>query len=228
MQGPRSTLVDAARWLALPVLVLGAIAVPVIAQQGAVVFKHFRTYPPGQWSSTMQSYRGGAPFGPPQTTTTCSSPLTPAGAASVARLGNSMAPQCRINVLADEEKKAEYEQLCFAGAGQHRIHTTLHAIDDKTVMVEVESTVGGQESANVRSTARYLGACPAGEAEAAARGPVLPKPSKEDCVQLPQLRQNTEDGIKSCAQIPTEYRTTCNSHLQASMQMLKMMEQSCK
>lgn len=197
-----------------------ALALPVLAQQGAVVFHHFRPYPAGQWTTETQPYRNGQPVGPPVSSTACSAPMSAAREAAIVNLGNAAAPSCTMTTLHDEERTAEYEQVCTLGPNQQITHSIAHAVDDRTITIERRSTLAGQEVANSRSTSHYLGECPAGQAAA-------DKPSPEDCAQLATMRHDTEDALKSCAEQPESTRTTCLARMQAGLRVVQQLERSC-
>ncbi len=197
------------------------------AQQGAVTFKQFKPYPKGQWQQTSQPYRNGAPVGSPITNTTCTSPLTPSAVAAIKNFGNSVAPQCTMRVLADTERTAEYEQVCETAAGTQVNHSTMHAIDDQTITSEVRMSIDGREFSEVRSTLHYQGVCTVPE-----KGPVMPampKPSAEDCAKVSEMRQQAEDGARSCTNMAAADRPpNCEATMQRLLKNVEVLATACR
>lgn len=193
------------------------------AQQAAVTFKHFRTYPAGQWLKELTGTRNGTSMGPPQSMTSCASPLDPRAASAVMRMGNATASICATRVLKDEETTAEYEQSCPVGATQQVTHVVLRAIDDKTMSMETRATVSGIGETVTRTKATYQGPCRAPETTAAA--PAMPK---VDCGDLAELRQNIAAGAAQCAQLPPENRAQCDARLTMGRRALASQEGQCK
>ena len=215
----------------LPATLL-AIALPLLAQQGAVAFKHFHRYPTsGQWATEGHTTMGGKPMGAPVSSTACASPLSPGRLAAIKKMGNDAAPACTITVLRDEERTAEYEQVCTTP--QQTIHSTLHAVDDKTITMEVRLPAPGGAELVTHTTSHYLGACTAAQtadSEAAAAAP-LPsvKLSPEDCAELASNRQQAEEALKNCdaGDFPESERATCRSTMAGLLQRVKTAAQSC-
>ena len=215
----------------LPTTLL-ALALPVLAQQGAVAFKHFHRYPAsGQWATEGYTTMGGKPMGAPVSSTACASPLSPGRVAAIKKMGNDAAPACTITVLRDEERTAEYEQICTGP--RQTIHSTLHAVDDKTIAMEVRYPAPAGSEIVIHTTSHFLGACTAAqtsEAEAANAAP-LPsiKPSPEDCAEIAASRQQAEEGLKGCdsGDFPESERATCRSTMSSLLQRVKGAERSC-
>ena len=215
----------------LPATLL-TLALPLLAQQGAVAFKHFHQYPAsGQWSTEGYTTMGGKPMGAPVSSTACASPLSASRREAIMKMGNDAAPACTINVLRDEERTAEYEQVCTAP--KQTIHSTLHAVDDKTITMEVRIPAPGGAELVTHTTSHFLGACTAAqtaEAQAAATAP-LPsiKPSPEDCAEIASSRQQAEEALKSCdtGDFPESERATCRSTMSGLLQRVKVTQQSC-
>lgn len=216
--------------LAVSVSMVAFSCLPVLGQQGAVSFKHFRVYPQGQWSQEIQAYREGVAVGPPQKSTTCAGPLSAAQAAAVKRMGNDAAPMCRMDVLKDEETVAEYEQTCNIGSQQQVIHSTMRSIDDHTMAIEVRHTVGGHEMSFARITSRYEGVCTAQTAPTTPGLPAMPKPSAEQCAALPAMKSQVEVSTKGCASedMPAASRASCLAAMKGLAGTVQQMEAQCK
>ena len=128
--------------------------------------------------------------------TTCASPISPARRDALMKLGNDAAPAtCKVTILRDEDRTAEAEQVC-TGAPIQTIRTTLHAVDDSTVLSEVRSSTPGNPDTVFHTTSHYLGVCTAAQAadaEAAQHTP-LPSmtPDPETCAGLPGMRQQAK------------------------------------
>ena len=215
----------------LPALL--TLALPLPAQQGAEVFRHFHRYPAsGQWSTETRATRDGKLLAEPMTSTTCASPLSAARLADIIKLSNDIAPTCKLSTIRDEERTAESEQVC-SGPPPQVIHTTLHAVDDTTIDTEVRSAIPGQPETVMQSTSHYLGACTAeqaAEARAAASVP-LPsiKPDAEACAQFAGSRKQADDALKNCetADFPADERVTCRSTMSALLQRVQKLQASC-
>lgn len=159
-------------------------------------------------------------------------PLNAARLAAIKKMGNDAAPACTITVLRDEERIAEYNQVCTYP--KQTIHSTLRAVDDKTIATEISFPAPDGSAIVTHTTSHYLGACtPAqtAEAEAAAATP-LPtiKPSPADCAELASSRQQAEEGLKSCesADFPADMRDRCRTQMQGALKTLAQVERSCK
>lgn len=205
------------------VLLAAALPLASHAQQGAVMFKHFRPYPSGQWLKELTGTRNGASMGPPQSMTSCASPLDPRAASAVMRMGNATATTCATRVLKDEETTAEYEATCPVGATQQVTHVVLRAIDDKTMSLETRTTVSGIGETVTKTKATYQGPCRTPDATAAA--PAMPK---VDCGELAELRQNIAAGAAQCARLPAENRASCDARLAMGRRALAAQEGQCK
>ena len=209
-----------------------ATVLPVLAQGGAVAFKHFHRYPAsGQWSTEGFATLGGKPWGAPVTSTACASPITAARRDAIMKMGNDAAPQCKINILRDEETTAEYEQVCTFP--KTTIHSTMHAVDDKTITEEIRQPAPDGSEMVTHSTSRFLGPCTAAQAAEAEAASAAPLPSMtlsaEDCASFADARKNAEEGLKGCdtADYPEAQRATCKSTMAGALQQVKSMEQRC-
>lgn len=212
------------RWFHVLAVVLLPLA-GAAAQQGATSFKHFHQYPTGQWQQQGQAYRNGAPFGQPISSTNCTGPMSPANAAAIKSLGNSAAVQCTTRVINDTERLAESEQTCDMGGGTQVNHMTMHAVDDKTIAIDVHATLGGREITDVRSTVRYQGSCVPTPVSAM---PAIPKPSAEDCAQIAEIKQQAAESAKSCAAAPASERAGCEAVMQRMTKQVEMLAASCR
>lgn len=208
-------------------LAAAVLSAPLVAQQGAVQFKHFHQYPAtGQWTTEGQSTVNGR-HGTAPSQTTCASPVSASTAAAIKQFGNNVAPTCKISILRDEPTVAESRQVCTFGPSTQTIDTTLKAVDDRTLTVDVHST-NGQQDLLMQSTSHYMGACTTAQTAAAASAPSLLKPNAETCARLPKMREDTLGALTSCKQMPAAYQADCTARVQGSLRMVTMMEQGCK
>lgn len=179
-----------------------------VAQRGAVTFKNFHQYPTGQWQQQAQTYRNGAPFGALISNTTCSGPGTPAQAEAIKQMANTAVSQCTMRVVTDTDRLAESEQICPIGGGTQIHHVTMRAVDDKSRTNEVRMTINGREMSVLRSTLHYQGTCTPAPVGAM---PAMPKPSAEECKEMADMKQKAADGPKTCAELPTANRSSCEA-----------------
>ena len=196
----------------------------VFAQQGAVTFKNFHRYPNGQWQQQGQGSFNGGPMSPMETSTTCSGPLSAAQADAIKQLGNSLASQCTWRVITDTESLAESEQTCALPGGTQVNHMTMHAVDDKTIREETRMSLNGRLMSETRVTTRYQGTC----TPSAAAVPAMPKPSAEDCKQIAEMKQQSAEGAKVCAQLPAANRASCEAAMLAGAKQVEALSAACR
>ena len=197
---------------------------PMAAQQGAVVFHHFRHYPTGQYTTQQQGSVSGLPPSAPVTQTACTVPPTAAQVATSIRVANSAASlqNCTMRVLRDEEKVVEYEQTCHNGPSTQVIHHTMTAIDDKNFKTDTVSKTGALEM-TAHTTVHYDGPCtPAQLAETTAS-----KPTPQECAEIVDSQKEMADSARSCDEAPAGYRDTCKKNLQAANANLKQLLAAC-
>lgn len=198
---------------------------PAHAQHGALVFKHFRTYPSGQWLKELTGTRNNVSMGPPQSMTSCASPLDARAASAATRTGNAAASNCTMKVLKDEETTLEFEQVCPMGSTQQVMHVNVRAIDDKTMTMETRMNLAGMGETVTKIKSTYQGPCKTPDATAAAPMPAGPK---VDCAELAELRQNIQAGVAQCAQLPAANRAQCDARLDMGRRALASQDGQCK
>ena len=199
-------------------------SLPAHAQMAS--FKNFKRYPTsGQWQQDLVGYRDGRALGPPVTTTTCANPLDPKASASMMQAAKGAAPSCTTKVLNDQEQTAEFETICTVGSGVQTLRGQLRAIDDRTLTMDMKSTMPGMPETLMKSKVTYLGACPANAVTASG-----PKPTPADCAELAKMRQDNEaaGGAAQCAQMPPQYRAQCETQMASGTKAMAALEQQCR
>ena len=213
-----------------------ALTLTLLAQgSGSFAFHHFHHYPSsGQWRTETTVTGIPVPQAAPVVETVCASPLSPARRDAIMKMANDVAPaSCKVTILRDEERIAEAEQVC-TGAPIQTIRTTLHAVDDNTLITETRSSIPDRPDTVLHSTSHFLGACTAAQAAEAAAAQSAPMPSMtpdpEACAELPGMRQQAQEGLKSCesADFPEGMRTRCHAQMQGAVKNLEKIERSCK
>ena len=204
-------------------------AFTLCAQQPPATLKNFKNLPPGQYQQISQAYRDGKPFGQPVTDTHCAAPLSPQGAQATQQMQAAVAPTCSTKVTIDTSNQGEWLQTCDPGVMQTLIRSTFKRVDDRTVTLDTNMTKGGQQLTNTHSTLKYLGACPAGTAQPQLS--TMPKPSDEDCAQLPEMREQAKAAtVESChtADFPPAYVARCEASMKMLKQHMQQLETACK
>ncbi len=201
------------------------LALPVAAQQGVAIFHHFHRYPTGHYTTQTQGATSGLPPSPPYTETACTAVASPAHTAAAINLGNSVGAMqnCTTRIIRDEEKIAESEQTCSKGPTTQVTHTTIIVIDDRTFKQDTLSKVGAIEMSS-HSNTHYDGPCTAAQL-AEASHPT--KPTAEECSELAAGKKEIADSLKSCEEVPAEYRAACTSRIQAGSATLNQMLAAC-
>ncbi len=202
------------------------ICVVLTGNAQAVQFKHFHHYPPGEYRQEGQGALNGTALSKPVVETRCAAPLSPQGYAAAKSLGDQAGAMnnCTVKILEDTPMVAEYVQTCNAGAAQTVIHTALHAVDDRTMKVDTNMTAAGRPTIESHSTSTYLGPCTAGPTGVA----TVPKPSKEDCAQIAEMKQQAQESAGSCAQVPAEYKARCEASLKVGQERVQQLVAMCQ
>lgn len=202
------------------------------AQQGLVIPQHFKSLPPGQYRQTSQAYRGGQPVGQPIVDTHCAISLSPQSVNAARQLQATAAPNCSMKLTIDTPTTAEWLQTCDPGVMQTLIRTTFKLVDDRTITTDMNMSIGGQDATSSHSTLKYLGACPAGMAPPAGpQMPTVPKPSAEDCAQLPEMREQAKNAtVESCrtSDLPPAYVARCEASMKILKEHMQQLEAMCK
>lgn len=204
----------------LAAAICALLSVPGQAQM--TTLKNFKRYPTsGQWQQELVGYRGGKALGPPITSTTCASPFDPKTSPALAQAVKESAPACTTKVLTDQEQLGEFETVCKMGSRTQTLHSQLRPIDDRTISMEMRSTIPGVEETLMKSKVTYLGPCTAAEAVAAK------KPKPEDCAAIAKMRSDAEGGMQ-CGALPPNSRAQCEAQMASGMKMIATLEQQCK
>lgn len=201
------------------VTVAALLSVPGHAQ--LVTFKNFRHYPAGQWQQELVGYRSGKALGPPITSTTCSSPFDPKTLPALAQAAKESTPACTTKILTDQEQLGEFETVCKMGSRIQTLHSRMRTIDDRTISMEMRSTIPGIDETLMKSKVTYLGPCTTAEAVAAE------KPKPEDCAAIAKMRSDAEGGIQ-CRALPPNSRAQCEAQMASGIKMIATLEQQCK
>ena len=199
-----------------------ALSTPVHAQNSNVVaFKHFKAYPPGQWTTVSTSLRNGVALAPPQTQTVCGGgAVDDKTRESMMQMAKLAGATCRSTILQDSERLVEYEQVCPRGNTAQTMHVTMRAVDDRHMTTDTRMTLPGMPETLIHQESAYGGACTVA-AKAAS------KPSAEDCAQLKEMAAQSNEGDAMCAQLPAAQRGTCVAQMAAGRQMTKTVLAQC-
>lgn len=198
------------------------LALPVHAQM--VTFKNFKRYPAGQWQQELVGYRDNKPLGPPVISTTCSNPLEAKVSPAIAEAMKAAGSTCTTKTLVDSEQLLEFENVCKLPSGVQTLHAQVRAVDDRTMSMDMRSTMPGQPESLMKSKVTYMGTCSASAAAAAN------KPSAADCADMAKMRQDNEaaGGAAQCAQMPAPYRAQCEARMVTGTKMMAALEAQCK
>ena len=201
-------------------LVVGCSASgPASAQGSTVVFKNFHRYPlSGLWSQQLSGTRNGVSLGPPQTTTSCTGVADPKTIAAMQKLGETNTASCRTTVIADTERLAEYERTCMVSGTPRVTHSTMKAVDDKTMIIDTRDETPGFMKTVLHSEVTYLGTCTAAAS----------KPPAAECAEMASQMHELDDGDAQCAQAPAATRAQCVSRISASRKMMETIMAQCK
>ena len=201
----------------------------LFAQQAAAVLHQFKPLPPGLYEQTGQAYRDGKPIGQPVTDKHCGAETSPQAVDALKKMQAQIAPSCSMQVLQDTPIEAEWEQTCDPGVMQTVIHSTSRRVDDVTVTLDTDMTKGGQQLSHLHTTLKYMGICPAGMATPPVTA--MPKPSAEDCAELPEMREQAKAvTIESChnSDFPPSYVARCEASMKILKDHMQQLESACK
>jgi hypothetical protein len=202
------------------------------AQQAGVTLQHFKNLPPGQYQQTSQAYRGGQPTGQPVVDTHCAAAPSSQNVDAMKQMQAMAGSSCSTKVNIDTPDQAQWLTTCNPGAMQTVIRSTFNRMDDRTITMETNMSIGGQQQTSSHSTLRYLGACPAGMAPPSApQMPPVQRLSAADCAQLPEMRQQAKEAtVESCrtTDLPAAYVARCEASVRILKEHMQRLETSCK